>query len=259
MSANDELDERADEERNDGEGESELDRDEGDIDRAALADGETADGTDENADTFVPRDAVVVRAILRDVGVRDCDARVIAQGMEFVHRCAAEALVEAAAARDHAGRSGANDSLTVDDVKVGVRAVLMRQYVDPPSLADSRALASRVNAKPLPKLTHRPGIHVPTEMNLLSDNWDIGPPHERDAARAAELEREAEAKAAASAAALAAREAVAKAKSEPTNIAEGAREGVSFDVRAKSDGANEDEREDLGDFAEFMDVDDDDE
>jgi len=236
---------------------AEVDRDERDAERDVAVTRDAADEANESDGRFVPRDAAVVRAILRDVGVRDCDARVIAQGMEFVHRCAAEALVEAAAAREHAGRVGANDALTVDDIKVGVRSVLLRRYLDPPSLADARAMASRVNAKPLPKLTHRPGIHVPTEMNLLSDNWDIGPPRERDAALAAELEREAEAKAAAAAAALAAREAVAKATSEPTNIAEGEREGVAFDVRAKPDGANEEEREDLGDFAEFMDVDDD--
>ncbi|CEG00481.1 Histone-fold [Ostreococcus tauri] len=216
-----------------------------------VADDDADDGT-------IPRDAVTIEAILRDMGVRDCEKRVIAQGMEFAHRATSEVLVEAAAARSHAlGRpASARDVLTVDDVKVGVKAVLMRSFIDPPSAAMSRGLASRVNAKPLPKVSNRPGIHVPTEMNLLADNWDIGPPHERDVKRALELEREAEAMAAASAAAAAARAAIAA--SEPTNVADGARADVAFEVKTAK-ATDVEEREDLGDFAEFMDVDDDDE
>ena len=124
----------------------------------------TNDDDDDADDGTIPRDAVTVEAILRDMGVRDCEKRVIAQGMEFAHRATSEVLVEAAAARSHAlGRpASARDVLTVDDVKVGVKAVLMRSFIDPPSAAMSRGLASRVNAKPLPKVSNRPGIHVPT-------------------------------------------------------------------------------------------------
>ena len=106
-----------------------------------------------------------------------------------MHRYASEVLEESTAAARHANRT----VLTADDVKIGAKSILMRQFLDPPSLTDAHAVASAVNKRPLQKLSNRPGIHVPTEINLLNDNWDIGPPRARDATEI-ELEKEAEAK-----------------------------------------------------------------
>ena len=164
-------------------------------------------------------------------------------------------LEESTAAARHANRT----VLTADDVKIGAKSILMRQFLDPPSLTDAHAVASAVNKRPLQKLSNRPGIHVPTEINLLNDNWDIGPPRARDATEI-ELEKEAEAKEQAAAAAAAARDAIARAAVEPGDLpAAGARDAVAFDVKSTANGAAETTaREDLGDFAEFMDLDDDD-
>ena len=147
-----------------------------------------------------------------------------------MHRYASEVLEESTAAARHANRT----VLTADDVKIGAKSILMRQFLDPPSLTDAHAVASAVNKRPLQKLSNRPGIHVPTEINLLNDNWDIGPPRARDA--------------------------IARAAVEPGDLpAAGARDAVAFDVKSTANGAAETTaREDLGDFAEFMDLDDDD-
>ena len=185
----------------------------------------------------------------------DVEQKVISQGMEFMHRYASEVLEESTAAARHANRT----VLTADDVKIGAKSILMRQFLDPPSLTDAHAVASAVNKRPLQKLSNRPGIHVPTEINLLNDNWDIGPPRARDASEI-ELEKEAEAKEQAAAAAAAARDAIARAAVEPGDLpAAGARDAVAFDVKSTANGAAETTaREDVGDFAEFMDLDDDD-
>lgn len=188
---------------------------------------------------------------LNTQGVTDAERRVIHQGMEFVHRYTSEALEEAAVAARHAGRTKIN----VDDVKMGTKALLLTQFVDPPSLAEAQAMANAVNKNPLPKLVDRPGIHVPTERNLLSDNWDIGPPPP-NALAAEEAEREAEAQAQAAAAAAAAAVAIAKA-AEPSAMGDD-RTPVSFDVKKQTaTDVAMDDAADLGEFAEFMDDDDD--
>ena len=172
--------------------------------------------------------------------------------MEFI-AARERGFEESTAAARHANRT----VLTADDVKIGAKSILMRQFLDPPSLTDAHAVASAVNKRPLQKLSNRPGIHVPTEINLLNDNWDIGPPRARDASEI-ELEKEAEAKEQAAAAAAAARDAIARPPSRDLPAA-GARDAVAFDVKSTANGAAETTaREDLGDFAEFMDLDDDD-
>jgi len=177
--------------------------------------------------------------------VTDVDRKVISQGMEFMHRYASEVLEESACAARHAGRG----TIDAEDVKIGAKAILMRQFIEPPSLADAHAMAAVVNRHPLPKLSNRPGIHVPTEMNLLNDNWDIGPPKAVDAS-SIELERAAEARTTAGARARAPKTAI-----EPSALAD-ARDAVAFGVKAPAPASAP--AEDLGEFAEFMDDDDDD-
>ena len=143
-----------------------------------------------------------------------------------MHRYASEALEESACAARHAGRG----TIDAEDVKIGAKAILMRQFIEPPSLADAHAMAAAVNRHPLPKLSNRPGIHVPTEMNLLNDNWDIGPPKAVDAS-SIELERAAEARTTAGARARAPKTAI-----EPSALAD-ARDAVAFGVKAPAPAA----------------------
>lgn len=177
------------------------------------------------------------------------EQKVINQGMEFMHRYTSEVLEEASIASAHAKKT----TLDVDDVKMGAKAILLTQFFDPPSLGDAHAMANVVNKHALPKLSERPGIHVPTEMNLLSDNYDIGPPRAHEIA--ANLEREAEARAAAAAAAAAAAIAASAKVTAPSAI--GAHAPMAFEVKAKAS-AEEPVVADVGDFAEFMMDDDDD-
>ena len=72
---------------------------------------------------------------------------------------------------EHAGR----DSIALDDVKLAVAAKLETQFVDPVGVEELRAHAAAVNARPLPPLTNRPGIHVPQDENLLGDNYQFFP------------------------------------------------------------------------------------
>ena len=182
-------------------------------------------------------------------GVTDVEQKVINQGMEFMHRYTSEVLAEASIASAHAKKT----TLDVEDVKLGAKAVLLGQFVDPPSLGDAHAMASAVNKNPLPKLSERPDIHVPTELNLLNDNYDIGPARAHEVA--ADLEKQAEAKAAAAAAAAAAAIAASAKATEPSAL--GAHDPLAFEVKGKAS-ADETIAADVGDFAEFMMDDDDD-
>ena len=67
-----------------------------------------------------PRDAPMVRGILRSVGLRECeyDPRVVDRFVELARRYAGDVLGEARAYADHAGRA----SLEADDVHLAIRA-----------------------------------------------------------------------------------------------------------------------------------------
>jgi hypothetical protein len=84
---------------------------------------------------------------------------------------AGEVLEESRVYAEHAGR----DSIALDDVKLAVAAKLETQFVDPVGVEELRAHAAAVNARPLPPLTNRPGIHVPQDENLLGDNYQFFP------------------------------------------------------------------------------------
>ena len=68
---------------------------------------------------------------------------------EFMHGYRARCSRNRRAAARHANRT----VLTADDVKIGAKSILMRQFLDPPSLTDAHAVASAVNKRPLQKLS----------------------------------------------------------------------------------------------------------
>jgi hypothetical protein len=70
-------------------------------------------------------------------------------------------------------------SVSVRDVRLASRVVLSREFAaNDASAASAESLqkaCAKLNEKPMPKLLERPGIRVPQDDNLLSDNYEIGP------------------------------------------------------------------------------------
>ncbi|WVZ66676.1 hypothetical protein U9M48_015865 [Paspalum notatum var. saurae] len=117
-----------------------------------------------------PRDARVIRRILRSMGLRegDYDERVVHVFVEFAHRYAGDVLSEARAYAGHAGRA----SLEADDVRIAIRA----KSAFSPGLPRREVmfdLARRRNTIPLHKVTAPPGSIPlpPPEDMMLSQNY----------------------------------------------------------------------------------------
>jgi transcription initiation factor TFIID subunit 9B len=155
-----------------------------------------------------PRDALVVENILSQMGANDAfEPRVVNQSLEFIYRYVGDVLEEARIFQRHrighnndagedldkdnvvnVGADGETNvnveelkkrSVSVRDVRLASRVVLSREFAaNDASAASAESLqkaCAKLNEKPMPKLLERPGIRVPQDDNLLSDNYEIGP------------------------------------------------------------------------------------
>ncbi|KAJ1291836.1 hypothetical protein BS78_02G347500 [Paspalum vaginatum] len=117
-----------------------------------------------------PRDARVIRRILRSMGLKegDYDERVVHLFVEFTHRYAGDVLREARVYADHAGRT----SLEADDVRIAIQA----KSAFSPGLPRREVmfdLARSRNTIPLHKVIAPPGSIPlpPPEDMMLSQNY----------------------------------------------------------------------------------------
>jgi len=157
-----------------------------------------------------PRDALVVENILSQMGANNAfEPRVVNQSLEFIYRYVGDVLEEARIFQRHRIGHNNNDggddildkdnvvnvgadgetnvnveelkkrSVSVRDVRLASRVVLSREFAaNDASAASAESLqkaCAKLNEKPMPKLLERPGIRVPQDDNLLSDNYEIGP------------------------------------------------------------------------------------
>ncbi|PUZ72881.1 hypothetical protein GQ55_2G431200 [Panicum hallii var. hallii] len=117
-----------------------------------------------------PRDARMVRRILRSEGLRECeyDPRVVDRFVELARRYAGDVLGEARAYADHAGRA----SLEADDVHLAIQAKSAFSP-GPPRSEVIFDLARSRNTIPLHKAAAPPGwIPLPSlEDTMLSPNY----------------------------------------------------------------------------------------
>ncbi|KAL6657610.1 hypothetical protein ACP70R_005390 [Stipagrostis hirtigluma subsp. patula] len=112
-----------------------------------------------------PRDARVVRSILRSLGLRDgeYDAGVVCRFVQLIHRYAGDVLGEAMAYADHAGRA----SLDAEDVLLAIEAKAAFSP-GPPRREVIFELARSRNTTPLPMLTAPPGsIRLPPLQDIM--------------------------------------------------------------------------------------------
>eukprot|EP00897_Mesotaenium_endlicherianum_P003203 jgi/Mesen1/2910/ME000175S02066 len=122
------------------------------------------------AGTELPRDARVVIAILKSMGVHDYEPRVVNQFLELSYRYATDVLGDAQAYAEHAGRRGVD----VDDVKLAIQSRVNFSFTQPPPREIVMELARARNAVPLPKVVGRPGIALPPEHDtLVQPNYQI--------------------------------------------------------------------------------------
>jgi len=113
-----------------------------------------------------------VAMLLREMGLKEWEPRVVPQLLEFMHRYVSEVLVDA---QDYAVHAG-HQAVDTKDVKLAVEARLEKGAAPLPRQELMR-MAKRKNAQPLPQLPFKvPGVLLPPEEYcLLKENYQVVP------------------------------------------------------------------------------------
>ncbi|KAJ6838374.1 transcription initiation factor TFIID subunit 9 [Iris pallida] len=130
-------------------------------------------GAGGSVDPEEPRDAHVVRELLRSMGVGEgeYEPRVVHQFLELCYRYVVHVLSDAQLYSDHAGKP----SIDPDDVKLAIQSKVNFSFSQPPPREVLLELARNRNKIPLPKSISPPGsIPLPPEQDtLLSPNYQL--------------------------------------------------------------------------------------
>lgn len=76
----------------------------------------------------VPRDAKIVKTLLRSMGVREYEPRVVHQFLELWYRYVVDVLSDAQTYSEHAGKP----SIDCDDVKLAIQTKVNFSFSQPP-------------------------------------------------------------------------------------------------------------------------------
>ncbi|CBQ71573.1 related to TAF9-TFIID and SAGA subunit [Sporisorium reilianum SRZ2] len=132
----------------------------------------------------VPRDARLIALILASMGVSDVEPAVLLQLLEFAHRYTYDVLSDALVYADHANARQAGSNLSLEDVNLAIQSRVNYSFTKPPEKDMLLALASTVNAIPLPPISDRHGVRLPPAQHCLTNvNFAIvpnPPPHDFD-------------------------------------------------------------------------------
>ena len=117
----------------------------------------------------VPRDAHLVSAVLRSMGVHNFEPRVLHQLLECMQRYTAEVVLEGGEYAVHAGRS----QLESEDVHLAIRLRAAASQAGASSLIEW--LAKERNRVPLPEAPRSAGQLPPQRLCLLNQNYQLEP------------------------------------------------------------------------------------
>ncbi|EPS69203.1 hypothetical protein M569_05565, partial [Genlisea aurea] len=123
----------------------------------------------------MPRDAKIVKEVLKSMNVEDYEPRVIHQFLEIWYRYAVDVLSDAQVYSEHAGKT----SIDSEDLKLAVQSKVNFSFSQPPLREVVLELARTRNKIPLPKSSSvsGPGIPLPPEQDtLISPNYQLAIP-----------------------------------------------------------------------------------
>lgn len=126
--------------------------------------GDSKSAAAASAQKPLPKDAQVMVAILKDMGITDFEPRVINQMLEFSYRYVTNVLDEAKAVSNHARKK----TVDVDDVKLAVQMYAEQNLTSPPTRDVLLETARTKNAVPLPIPRATSGMRLPPERHCLT-------------------------------------------------------------------------------------------
>ncbi|XP_045588870.1 transcription initiation factor TFIID subunit 9 [Procambarus clarkii] len=114
----------------------------------------------------VPKEAQVMTAILKDMGITDYEPGVVNQMLEFTYRYVSQILDDA---RVYANYAKKIKTIEMDDVKLAVHMQMEKSFTTPPPRDLLLDLARTRNANPLPAIkANQQGIRLPPDRYCLS-------------------------------------------------------------------------------------------
>ncbi|KAL6970492.1 Transcription initiation factor TFIID subunit 9 [Sarracenia purpurea var. burkii] len=126
-----------------------------------------------DADENLPRDAKIVKTLLKSMGVDEYEPRVVHQFLELWYQYVVDVLTDAQVYSEHAGKA----SIDCDDVKLAIQSKVNFSFSQPPPREILLELARNRNKIPLPKSMVGPGIPLPPEQDtLISPNYQLAFP-----------------------------------------------------------------------------------
>ncbi|KAK7325072.1 hypothetical protein VNO77_29131 [Canavalia gladiata] len=142
---------------------------------------------DKDEELTMPRDAKIVKTLLKSMGVDDYEPRVIHKFLELWYRYVVDVLTDAQVYSEHA----AKPAIDCDDVKLAIQSKVNFSFSQPPPREVLLELAQNRNKIPLPKTTAGPGIPLPPDQDtLISPNYQFAIPNKRPAEPIEETEDE---------------------------------------------------------------------
>ncbi|KAJ7963288.1 transcription initiation factor TFIID subunit 9 [Quillaja saponaria] len=138
-------------------------------------------------DEDLPRDARIVKSLLKSMGVEDYEPRVIHQFLELWYRYVVDSLTDAQVYSEHAGKA----AIDCDDVKLAIQSKVNFSFSQPPPREVLLELARNRNKIPLPSTIAGPGVPLPPDQDtLISPNYQLVIPKKQPAHTVEETEDE---------------------------------------------------------------------
>uniref|UniRef100_A0A1E1X534 Putative transcription initiation factor tfii-d component n=1 Tax=Amblyomma aureolatum TaxID=187763 RepID=A0A1E1X534_9ACAR len=111
-----------------------------------------------------PKDAQVMSAILKDMGIADYEPRVINQMLEFTYRYVTNILDDARLFSAHAKKR----AVDVDDVRLAIQMQADKSFTSPPPRDLLMEIARQKNSTPLPLIKANAGPRLPPDRYSLT-------------------------------------------------------------------------------------------
>ncbi|KAH0757146.1 hypothetical protein KY290_020639 [Solanum tuberosum] len=124
----------------------------------------------EGGEEDLPRDAKIVKTLLKSMGVDDYEPRVVQQFLELWYRYVVDVLTDAQVYSEHAGKA----SIDSDDIKLAIQSKVNFSFSQPPPREVLLELARNRNKIPLPKSIAGSGVPLPPEQDtLINPNYQL--------------------------------------------------------------------------------------
>ncbi|XP_069104103.1 transcription initiation factor TFIID subunit 9B-like isoform X1 [Argopecten irradians] len=111
-----------------------------------------------------PRDAQVMAAILKDMGVLEYEPRLINTMLEFVYRYVTDILDDAKVYSSYAGKK----NIDLEDTKMAIQCRMDHSFTSPPPRDLLMEIAKHKNSQVLPLIKPYTGLRLPPDRYCLS-------------------------------------------------------------------------------------------